>query len=357
MKNLRKINQILFFLLIVFALLYIGSSFLIPFVFGIFFATLMTPFSNTIERVWQNRIFSSMLGTLVVLIVVGGILYIFIRQISLFVADLSAVRSNIQELIGAFQNWIMAKTKISVEDQRIIWQNRSESLLNTLELGLTNFLGNLANTAAGFFLVLVYVFLLLYYRDRFSGFILMYVKEDDKEEVNEVLYRISKVVYHYLWGRAKVMTLLGIMYYITFLIFDFPYALLLTIFGALVTIIPYLGPFISGLIPIVFSFIYLENIPTAVLFSSIIIVVQLIESYVLEPLIIGYEIRINPLIVIIAIVIGGAIWGLAGMVIFVPVFAMIKIISNHTAGLKPVGFLFGNAKKKKKKKQMPPHHT
>jgi len=83
-----------------------------------------------------------------------------------------------------------------------------------------------------------------------------------------------------------------------------------------------------------------------IVFSIIIIVEQLIESYVLEPLIIGHEVRINPLSVIIAIVLGGMVWGLAGMVLFVPIFAMIKIISNHTPGYEPVGYLLGNTREK-----------
>jgi predicted PurR-regulated permease PerM len=340
MKNLGKINQILLLLLIAFALLYAGASFLIPLIFGFFFAALMAPFSNLMEKIWNNRIVSSSVSTLVVLIVVGGVLYIFIWQISLFVTDLSTVRNDIQNLIAEFQDRVMAITNLSIEEQNNIWQNRSNNLFDTFESGLTSFLRNVANTTAGFFLVLVYVFLLLYYRDRFPRFILMYVKKQNKEEAKEVLNGISKVVYHYLWGRTKVMTILGIMYYITFMIFDLPYAVLLTIFGALVTIIPYLGPFISGLIPIIFSFIYLENVQTAIFFSIIIIIVQIIESYVLEPLIIGNEVKVNPLIVIIAIVVGEAIWGIAGMILFVPVFAMIKIISDHTTGLKPIGYLF-----------------
>lgn len=349
MKNLRKINQILLFIFIVLALFYFGSSFLIPFVFGIFFATLMAPFSKLMEKIWDNRIFSSSLGTLVVFVVVGGLLYIFVYQMSLFVSDISSVRDDIQSLVENLQDKIMTATNLSLEEQKNIWQNRSGNLLNTLESGLTSFLGNILNTTAGFFLVLIYVFLLLYYRNRFSESILMYVEEKKKEEAKEVLHRISKVVYQYLWGRAKVMSILAVMYYVTFLIFDIPYALLLTIFGALVTIIPYLGPFISGLIPIIFSFIYLDHVQTAILFSIIIIIEQIIESYVLEPLIIGNEVKINPLIVIIAIVIGGAIWGLAGMILFVPLFAMIKIISNHTAGLRPLGYLFGNTKNDKKR--------
>jgi predicted PurR-regulated permease PerM len=350
MKNLKNINQILLFVFIVLALFYFGSSFLIPFVFGIFFATLLSPFSNLVEKIWKNRIFSSLLGTLLVFVVVGGVLYIFVYQMTLFVSDISAIRNEIESLIQNIQDKIMTATNISLEEQKNIWQSRSANILNSLESRLSSFLGNILYTTASFFLVLVYVFLLLYYRNKFSESILMYVEKKNEEEVKEVLERISKVVYQYLWGRAKVMSILGVMYYITFIIFDMPYALLLTIFGALVTIIPYLGPFISGVIPIIFSFIYMENVQTAILFSIIIVIVQIIESYVLEPLIIGNEVKINPLIVIIAIVIGGAIWGLAGMILFVPIFAMIKIISNHSAGLKPVGYLFGNSKSMKKNK-------
>ncbi|GAO30803.1 AI-2E family transporter [Geofilum rubicundum] len=345
MKNLKNINQILFFIVIVAALLYFGSNFLIPFVFGIFFATLLTPLSNLIERLWDKRVISSFLGTLVVLVVVGALLFVFVHQIRLFVSDLSAINDEVQTLIKSLQNKITETTSLSLEEQMNIWHSRSEGFVSSLESGLTSFLENTLNTTAGFFLVLVYVFLLLYYRNKIFESILMYVKKKNKEEAKEVLKGISHVVYHYLWGRIKVMSILAVMYYITFLIFDIPYALMLTIFGALVTIIPYLGPFISGVIPILFSFIYLDNVQMALLFSVIIVIEQLIESYVLEPLIIGHEVKMNPLIVIIAIVLGSAIWGLAGMILFVPIFAMIGIISNHTAELRPVGYLFGNSKK------------
>jgi predicted PurR-regulated permease PerM len=85
-----------------------------------------------------------------------------------------------------------------------------------------------------------------------------------------------------------------------------------------------------------------------ILFASIVLVIQLIESYVFEPLIMGKQVQLNPLIVIIAIIIGGMVWGLAGMILFVPLFAMFKIVSFHITGLKPVGYLVGNSGEEKK---------
>lgn len=351
MEKLGKVNRILLFTLGLFALFYFGSSFLIPLIFGVFFATLVSPLAGLLERIKTPRVLAAFIGTLVIFIVVGGILYLFLYQLTLFITDISQIRSELQSFIAATQKWITDVTQLSLEEQRKIWQDRSGQLLTTLETGITRFLGDLANTAFSFLLVLVYVFLFIYYRKKFTEFVMMYTSEERKENTAKVLHKVSKVVYHYLWGRAQVMTILAVMYYITFLIFDLPYAMLLTIFGALVTIVPYVGPFISGLLPMLFAAIYMDEIGIIILFCAIIITIQLVESYVFEPLIIGIEVKLNPLMVIIAIIMGGMIWGLSGMILFVPLFAMFKIVAMHTGGLEPVGFLMGPTREKMLEKE------
>lgn len=346
MNTLQKINRILFFTLGVYGLFYFGSSFLIPLIFGVFFASLVSPLSGLIEKARIPRLVSSLISTLVIFIVVGGILYLFIYQLSLFVTDIGLIRREFLVIIENMQDKLTSFTGISLEEQQRIWQERSGELINTLESSITKLLGDVANTLINFLLVLVYVFLFTYYRDKFAGFVMMYTAEGKKENMGKILHKVSKVVYQYLWGRAKVMTLLAVMYYITFLIFDIPYAVLLTLFGALVTIIPYVGPFISGLLPMIFAVIFMESLGTIILFSSIIVSIQLVESYVFEPLVIGSEVKLNPLMVIIAIIMGGMIWGLAGMFLFVPMFAMFKIVATHSPGMEPIGYLMGPSKEK-----------
>jgi predicted PurR-regulated permease PerM len=343
MKNLKKINHFLIFILALSFLLYFGSPFLIPFIFGIFFATLMTPFSKILEQRKINRLLTSFISTLAIFIVVGGILYIFILQINLLLSEVSTIGDRIISIFQDIQKRIVSLTDLSLEEQKNIWENRSAGFLKTIESALTSFLGNIVSTLVGFLLVLVYTFLLLYYRRRFLEFVLWYVEDENKGEIKKILNEISGVVYHYLWGRVKVMSILGAMYYITFLIFNLPYAGLLTIFGALITIIPYLGPFISGILPVLFAIIFIQDFNITLVFTIIILIEQLIESYVLEPVIIGKEVQINPLIVIIAIATGGLFWGLAGMILFVPMFAIIKIISKYVPVLRPVGHFFATS--------------
>lgn len=344
--NLTKIIKILLLILVVFAFLYVGSSFLIPFIFGIFFALLMTPLSNVLERAKIGRTIASLISTLVVFIIAGSFLFLFIYQMNQFVSNITSVREEVQSFLKGIQEQIESLTSLTAEEQNKIWQQRSEEWLKNIEPVVTNFFGDILNTMVSFLLVLVYMFLLLLYRGKISDFIMMYTRENKKEHINKIVHKISKVVHHYLLGRVKVMFILGIMYYVTFLIFDLPYAILLTIFGALITVIPYIGPLISGILPILFSVLFFDNLEKILLFSILIVIEQLIESYVLEPLILGKEVQLNPLVVIVAVVIGGMFWGLAGMILFVPIFAMFKIISNNSPGLEPVGFLLGSYKKK-----------
>lgn len=345
MNQLAKINRILLFILLIVVFLYWGAPFLIPFIFGIFFAFLMVPLCNLLEKIRINRTIASLLSTLVVFIVFGGTLFLLIIQFNLFVSDIPSKEDKIKSFIENSQNKIESITNLSLGEQDEIFKERSGQIIEKIEPFVTGFFGHVFSTAFSFLLVLIYVFLLLLYREKIFDFLMMYISKKEEDSAEETVIKIRKVVFHYLWGRAQVMTLLGIMFFITFILFGLPYALLLTLFGAVITIIPYIGPLLSGLLPILFSFVYFDSLQKILFLSSVVIVIQLIESYVLEPLILGKEVKLNPLVVIVAIVAGGIIWGLAGMILFVPIFAMVKIISLDHSGLKPIGFLLGQDNK------------
>ncbi len=345
MKSLNRTNNILIFLIIVLLLFYYGSVFLIPFAFGIFLAMLMTPLANLLEKYKVHIILSSFLSTLLVFLVIGGISYLFVYQIMLFSEDVPEFREEMKGLFQSFQEQVSAATGITLKEQDEMIENRSEELIGMLESQVTNFFESILNIVFKSVLLFIYVFLFLVYRKKFFKFFTMlYKNEDERQDAKVVLSKVRKVVYHYLWGRLQVMAILAVLYYITFLSFGLPYALLLTVFGALITIIPYLGPLLSGVVPVLFSFLYFEDSYTIALFAAIVFIIQLFESYLMEPLIIGKEVKINPLAVIIAIILGGIIWGIAGMILFVPIFAAFKIIANHTENLKPFGYLLDNGR-------------
>jgi predicted PurR-regulated permease PerM len=341
-SDLRKVNSIFIFGFAVLATLYFGSGFFIPFTFAAFMAALMRPVAAKLEEFGLNKGFSALLSCLTVFVVLGGLAYLFFNQLRLFTEDLPQIEEQLREFQAEVQQQLASTTGLSPEEQREVFQERLRGMRETLEQQVTTFLGNMLYTILMFMLVLVYIFLFLLNREKYMDFFLQYVPAEKEGKAREIIQKSSRVAHQYLWGRIQVMTILGVMYIITFTIFDIPYTILLTIFGALITIIPYIGPFISGIIPVVFAVVFGMELSEVLLFASVILVIQLIESYVLEPVILGSEVRLSPLAVIIAILVGGAVWGIAGMILFVPLFAICKILFDYTPHLKPLGFLIGN---------------
>jgi predicted PurR-regulated permease PerM len=345
--DLRKINALLFFLIASTMILYFAAVPLRPLAFAVFLAFLLTPVSAWMEHKGLGRTLASGLSTLIVLFTISGILTLMATQLRGFAAELPEVEGRIEQLIDDLRGQLPMQRMLAgggtAEENDLA--RGSEELLHTVRGAVTGFLGETLTITIQFALMLVYLFLLLANRHHYERFIFMYTKEDDREKTRDVLDKSAGVAHRYLWGRVRVMTLLGIAYIITFLAFDVPYAILLTVFGALVTIIPYVGPFISGAAPILIMLVSGRDMGTVWLFAGVVMVIQLIESYVLEPWLLSGAVHISPLTVIIAIILGGAVWGVAGMILFVPLFAIAKIFFDHVEGLRPVGYLFGLEKK------------
>lgn len=340
--GIKKINGILILTLALIAIFYIGEPFLKPITLAFFFATLMKPVSNLFEKWGIGRVIASLFCTIIVFLSVSALIFVIIRQASQFADDLPKMAEEVQNFIPVIQKKVASTTGISVAQQSEIFQDQSEGMLEGLQTYAQGVLQNTFTTLGHFFLTLVYLFLFLIHRTKFKKVILKYIPKGKREKGNDIIAEAAKVSHHYLWGRIKVMAILGIMYLIAFLAFDIRYALLFTVLGALITVIPYIGPLLSGVLPVAFALIEGNDTQFMLLFAAVILIIQLIESYILEPLIIGNEVSLTPLFIIIAIIIGGMLWGILGMILFVPLFAIVKIIFDHLGKLRPLGFLMSN---------------
>lgn len=341
-KKLQQANTVLFFCFLIIVGLYYGATFFIPLAFGIFFAALIVPVSNFLENNWGlGRITSSLISTLILFIGIGLLIFFFFRQLGIFLADLIERKDDIRDYITFLQEQITQSTGFSIYQQEEILRERLGFFFEMLRNVISNFFAGITGMLVNLLLVLIYVILLLINRDKFVDFIMTYVIEEKKENTRDILSQIQKVAHKYLWGRLQVMIVLAIMYTITFYAYGLEHANLLIIFGVIITVIPYIGPLLSGLLPILFMIVFGGSSLEVVSFIILVLIIQLIESYVAEPLIIGSEVHQSPLFVIIAIIIGGALWGIAGMILFVPIFGILKIIFDNNKNLKPVGLLMG----------------
>ncbi|MBU2045517.1 MAG: AI-2E family transporter, partial [Bacteroidetes bacterium] len=123
------------------------------------------------------------------------------------------------------------------------------------------------------------------------------------------------------------------------LILGIPYAIFFGVFSAVLTIIPYIGNFIGCSLPVLMALITKDSSWYAIGVIGVYIFIQFLEGNIITPKIMGNKVSINALAAIIALVIGGKILGIAGMIIAIPAMGVLKVILSHSNHLKPITLL------------------
>jgi predicted PurR-regulated permease PerM len=119
------------------------------------------------------------------------------------------------------------------------------------------------------------------------------------------------------------------------------YPLLLGVVSALFSFIPYFGNFIGGLIPFTFALLTEDSSVYALRIAIFVYCIHFFENNILSPNIVGNNVRINPFIIILGLIIGALVWGVPGMLVVIPFLAMVRIILKNVPGLQPYVYLLG----------------
>jgi predicted PurR-regulated permease PerM len=190
-------------------------------------------------------------------------------------------------------------------------------------------------------LVPVYIFLLLLYRTAFRDFILFVSPVERHRTMSRVIEQIQRVVQNYVIGLFTVMAIIAVMNSVALFIIDVKYAIFFGFFAAFLMIIPYIGIFIGSLLPALFCLLTHDSPWDALAVICAMGFIQFLEGNFITPRITGNKVQVNALAAIIALVVGGTIWGMAGLIIFMPLVAILKVIFDNVDYLKPYGVLLG----------------
>ena len=167
---------------------------------------------------------------------------------------------------------------------------------------------------------------------------------EDTEKVKTIVGKISLVGQKYLTGWATSVIILATLYSIALLLIGLENAILLAGIAALLTIVPYVGTTIGGLFPFMVALITEDSYQPALMVGAAIIVIQTIDNYFIEPNVVGGEVNLSAFASIFSIVAGGIVWGIAGMILFLPMMGILKIIFDHVESLKPLGYIIGDSR-------------
>lgn len=343
---LLKVNQFLLFAVLLTAALYYGRMILIPLAFAAMLAMLLTPICRYLDQKGFHRALSCTVSTLILLLVLAGIIGIVIAQISTFSENLNMINQKFGSWMSSLQRYAESQLDIPPEKQESMLKEQLKKLGESAPLSLGKIAGNITGIVGGLIITLVFTFLMLYHKERYERSFLKIFKGRDEEKTKSALDKITHVSRQYLTGRALSMLFLFILYSTALLVIGVKSALLLSAIAAMLTIIPYVGPIVGGLFPVLMALVTESSVQPAIWVAAAFILIQAIDNYYIEPYMVGGEVNLSALSVIVAIIAGGLVWGIAGMILFIPLLSIVKIIFDQAERLKPYSLLISDPGKK-----------
>ncbi|THH41593.1 AI-2E family transporter [Neolewinella litorea] len=340
--SFERLAHFMICLSIVLFALYAGSSFFIPIAFGLFFSLMLKPVCHQFECNLSSRIISVVLTLITAGMVVFGVLVFFINQIREILTEADDIFAGLQETVyewaeyGGHRFGLSGRDVEQYIDEAIT--SVSDRPLGILSTGLSTSGVLLAN----FSLVMIYTFFFLLYRTPIKNFLLGQLQRENQEEGLQTLTEVQQVAKNYLGGMGLVMLILGTLNSIGLFAIGIDYYLIWGFLAAILGVIPYIGTAIGGLLPFIFAIATTETIWQPLAVIVLYITVQFIEGNFITPKVLGNSVKINALAAIISVLIGSIFWGIAGVILAIPLLAMVRIILTHIEPLRPVALLLSD---------------
>lgn len=350
-----RVNQYLFFFVLAVVVMYFGRSIIIPVVFAALLAMLMAPLCRKLDSWKFPRALSTLVCVLILAAVVVGMVAIIGAQIATFGKDIDKIKKKGTEMVAQGQSYIEKRFGVSEEKQEEVVKEQTKKAQDSQSKSgkgsmVTKVLSGITSAVAGIILTLVFTFLFIFSKEKYESFFLRLYKDEDERKVKKVVGDISTVAQKYLTGRAMSITIIWILYSIGLSIVGIKNAILLAGIAALLTLIPYVGTVLGGLFPVFMGLVTEDSMQPALMAVLVMFVIQTIDNYFIEPNIVGGEVSLSALTSILSILAGGMIWGVAGMILFLPMVGIVKIICDHVEPLQPIGFVIGDPDAKKPSK-------
>jgi predicted PurR-regulated permease PerM len=335
-----KLCLILLMLSLIGFIIFIGQDIIVPLAFAILLAVLLLPFNNFLERMGMPRVLAIMLSLTLSVVFIGAVVYFLSSQIARFVDDIPAVKQHLSDHLRTVQKWITHQFNITKTEQTSLIDDAAEKISGSGFLGNT-FL-TLTQTLLVLILLPVYSFLILYYRGMIKRFLIAVFKDEHEARVREVINESRFIVQGYMTGLMIEMGIVAAINSLGFGLFGIKYAIFLGVFAAILNMIPYIGMLIASVFCMLITLTTSTHIGDIIWVAVILTIVQFIDNNIIMPRVVSSKVKINALISILGVLIGGALAGVSGMFLSIPAIAILKVIFDRVEGLRPWGNLLGD---------------
>lgn len=337
-----KVSLLLIGFYLLISILSVGQGLIVPLILSALIAIVLYPVVNLFVRWKFNRLLAIIVTLLLSFLVIVSFGLFLFSQLSRFSESWPIFVDKFTLLINNTIHWIPGYFDISALKVNNWVAETKTDLLDGSGLAIGQTLLSVGSGIVVLFLIPVYVFLFLFYKPLLLDFIHKLFADNRQKELGLVVTQTKSVIQSYLIGLIIEIALVALLDTVGLLLLGIEYAVVIGILGALLNLNPYIGSMVAVAIPMMIALVTKDSAWSAFYVLLLYYVVQLIDNNFFVPKIVASKVRINALVSIVAVLAGGALWGIPGMFLSIPIVAIVKVVCDHIDSLKPFGLLLGD---------------
>lgn len=340
-------------IVLVATILILGRDIIMPVIMAFFISIMLLPIYRFLRKYKVPESISIILPILFVLIFIAGIVWFFSAQIGILVDDFPQIKQNVANHLQSLKQWIKEISGVEITKQEAFLKEKSDDLLAVGGRAASGAAVTLSGVFVFVGLLPIYIYLILFYKDILLRFTFMWFKPADHPKVKEAVFETESIIKSYLVGLLIQITYMTVLLGGLLMLFGIKHALLIGVIFAILNLIPYVGALIGNVIGVLLTLTSSTELWPVLTVLGVIAAVQFLDNNILMPRIVGSKVKINALFSILGVLIGGAIAGVSGMFLSLPIIAVLKIIFDRTESFKQWGVLLGDERPSKSPMSFP----
>lgn len=333
--------KLMLFIIGISVILYFGRDVFIPASFALFISFVLYPICAWLQRRGIGNMAAVIISVLILLVLALALVTLLLSQFLSFTEEWPALQLKMSASINQLSEFFIDSVGIS-RAQQTDWLSQAGGQAAG---GLMTFLQRTISfsvlSMVMLILIPVYSVLILYYRHHWAEILYRIFPKEQKEEIWEILLLTVKTYSNFLKGMGLVYLIVGVLNSLGLLLMGVPHAILFGFIASVLTFIPYVGIMVGSLLPIAMAWITYDSVWYPVGIVALFTFVQYLEANIIFPFAVSKRLNVNTLVLLLAIFVGAVLWGVAGMILFVPFVGIIKLIADHNPKLNTLSLALG----------------
>jgi predicted PurR-regulated permease PerM len=318
------------------------KQFLLPIIIAGLLSLLLYPLYKKLRQWKVPGVLSVLLTVLVVVALLVTVVLFVSKELSSMVADLGGLSDKINSKFNMLSVYFAGHLNLDDAAINNMLGNVKAKLLDSAGVLVSGTITGTTDLMSMLALIIVYVFCFLLYNRAFKTFAFALLVDEKQSQASALISQVQKLVQSYLVGLMTVILIIGTLNTVGLFIIGIDHPVFFAFLAAMLTVIPYVGITIGALITVFYALLTKDTVWPAVAVMSVMFSIQFLESNLITPRIVGSRLSINPFVAIVVLLIGEQVWGIPGMILSVPLTAILKLLFDVYPSTHAIGYFIGS---------------